>query len=88
MLDKKMSWEYQTILTEVFGRQSVEIYEYQSMICVRINGGDGNSIDIIMITNEQAGWEFFNKLLDAFALLVNSQFIGLNNEHTRLYREY
>ena len=72
MLDKRMSWEYQTILTEVFGRSSVEIYEYQSMLCVRINGGDGNSVDIVRTTNEQAGWEFFNKLLDAFALLVDS----------------
>ena len=71
-MDKRMSWEYQTIITEVFGRTSVEIYEYQSMICVRINGGDGNYVDIIRTTNEQVGWEFFNKLLDAFALLANS----------------
>ena len=70
MINKRISWEYQTILTEVFGRTSVEIYEYQSMICVRINDGDGNSVDIIRTTNEQAGWEFFNKLLDALALLV------------------
>ena len=72
MIGKRMSWEYQTILTEVFGRTSVEIYEYQSMICVRINDGDGNSVDVIRTANEQTGWEFFNKLLDAFELLVNS----------------
>ena len=71
MIDNKMSWEYQTVLTEVFGRTSVEIYEYQSMICVRINDGDGNSVDVIRTANEQNGWEFFNKLLDAFALLVD-----------------
>ena len=72
MTDKRMSWEYQTILTEVFGRTSVEIYEYQSMLCVRINASDGNSVDVIRTTNEQMGWEFFNKLLDALALLVES----------------
>lgn len=72
MTDKRMSWEYQTILTEVFGRTSVEIYEYQSMICVRINASDGNSIDVIRTTNEQSGWEFFHKLLDALALLPES----------------
>lgn len=71
MTDKRMSLEYQTILTEVFGRTSVEIYEYQSMICVRINASDGNSVDVIRTTNEQMGWEFFNKLLDPFELLVN-----------------
>ena len=76
MIDKRMSWEYQTILTEVFGITSVEIYEYQSMICVRINGGDGNSVDVIRTVNEQAGWEFFNNLLDAFALLVDGGHIG------------
>ena len=76
MIDKRMSWEYQTILTEVFGRSSVEIYEYQSMICVRINGGDGNSVDVTRTANEQTGWEFFNKLLDAFALLVDGGNIG------------
>lgn len=72
MKDKRMSWEYQTILTEVFGRTSVEIYEYKSMICVRINASDGNSIDVIRTANEQMGWEFFNKLLDALALLLES----------------
>ena len=72
MTDKRMSWEYQTILTEVLGRTSVEIYEYQSLICVRINASDGNSVDVIRTTNEQLGWEFFNKLLDALALLVES----------------
>lgn len=72
MTDRRMSWEYQTILTEVFGRTSVEIYEYQSMVCVRINASDGNSVDVIRTTNEQMGWEFFNKLLDALALLVES----------------
>ena len=72
MTDKRMSWEYKTILTEVFGRTSVEIYEYQSMICVRINTSDGKSVDVIRTTNEQMGWEFFNKLLDALVLLVES----------------
>ena len=71
MIGKRMSWGYQTILTEFFSRTSVEIYEYQSMICVRINDGDGNSVDVIRTANEQNGWEFFNKLLDAFALLVD-----------------
>ena len=72
MTDKRMSWEYKTILTEVFGRTSVEIYEYQSMICVRINTSDGKSVDVIRTNNEQMGWEFFNKLLDALVLLVES----------------
>ena len=72
MTDKRMYWEYQTILTEVFGRTSVNIYEYQSMICVRINASDGNSVDVIRTTNEQLGWEFFNKLLGAFMLLPDS----------------
>ena len=71
MLDKRMSWGYQTILTEVFGRSAVGIYEYQSMLCVRINSDDGNSVDVIRTANEQTGWSFFNKLLDAFALLVD-----------------